>query len=107
MRKHRFCTLLIVVLLCLATSPVFAQGGTQEPSAARPPLVPCVAGKNQPCVQNAEKVSDIVGTWRSYIRDSSGLQFGFTIYKDDGSIAITTGLEKQPTVIGSITFAKG
>lgn len=49
----------------------------------------------------------MVGTWRSYLRDSSGLQFGFTVYKDDGSIVVTSDTKKEPTVIGSITFAKG
>jgi hypothetical protein len=107
MSRNRLFTLLITVLVCLAAGRVFARSGAEQPSPLRQPLVPCVADKNQPCVQNVEKIGDIVGVWRSYLRDSSGVQFGFTIYKDDGSVAVTSDLQKEPTVIGSITFANG
>src|SRR5579871_192590 len=107
MKRYRLLAPLIIVLLCFATGVVFAQDATAQPSAARPPLVPCVAGQNAPCVQNVTQASDLVGTWRSYIRDVSGLHFGFTIYKADGSVAVSSDPQKAPTVIGSISFANG
>ncbi|MEO8395537.1 MAG: hypothetical protein ABI700_21260 [Chloroflexota bacterium] len=105
MMKHYLRAGLIAFLLCIATGLVFAQDATEQPSTARPALVPCVDGDNTPCVQNVEQASDLVGTWRSYIRDSSGLHLGFTVYKTDGSIAITSDPQTAPTGIGTITFA--
>ena len=88
---------LIALLLCLATGLVFAQDVTEQPSAVRPALVACVTGENIPCVQNVEQASDLVGTWRSYLHDSSGIHFGFTIYKADGSVAVTSDPQAAPT----------
>src|SRR6266496_6220697 len=107
MKFYRFGSVLIMFLLCLTFGLVSAQDATQEPSSARSELVPCLEGKKIPCVQNVDEVGTILGTWRSYIRDSNGIHFGFTVYKDDGSIAVIPDLQAEPTVIGSVTFAKG
>ena len=107
MKSYRLSILVTLILLCLATGAVSAQDATEQPSAARPPLVPCVAGENVPCVQNVEQPGDLVGTWRSYLRDSSGIHFGYTIYKDDGSVAVASDSQAAPEGIGSVSFANG
>lgn len=83
-----------------------------QTQAPRPPLVPCEAGKNAPCVVLASKPADIAGIWKRY---QSGPAFagsgniGYVRYNADGSFATAdtpenTAAQYKTFPYGTISF---
>lgn len=75
-----------------------ATAQTQPP--VKPPLIPCAAGQNIPCVVLATKPDDVVGVWKQYTGNPAFAPVGnmaFLRINLDGTFALGTTVEGTRT----------
>jgi len=82
----------IGIAALLAIGAATAQG--QPP--VKPPLIPCAAGQNIPCVVLATKPDDVVGVWKQYSGNPAFASVGnmaFLRINLDGTFALGATIE--------------
>src|SRR4051812_184848 len=108
MKSFRLYTIILIVLVCLASGLVLAQDATVEPTTPVLPadmvnaLVPCAAGVTGPCDLIATKPEDIAGVWKQYLggpRFNAPNGMAYIRYNADGTYVIADSIKNtaQPT----------